>query len=588
MNRALAVLFCLAAGPAGAALAAAPPPADPVLLQAMKAEIGRSLERLRLEQMEGPYFVEYAVDDLETMNLAASFGALLAVQRERARPLRVEVRVGNYELDNSGFFSRDSWFDWSNNLELVDEDDLPALRRDLWLATDAAYKKALETLAKKAAVQKNKVELEKIPDFARAVPRQSLAPPAPFTLDTAAWEGVVRRLSSIFKEFPAIQESRVTVQAISGARYLANSEGTAIRQPLALVSLIARATTQAEDGMALTHFRPFLATTMDRLPEEKALAEGIRQMARELTSLTSAPVIEKYIGPVLFTGQASAEVFAQLLAPHLSGQRPPLLEDERFGQALSQNRLADRFGRRVLPPFFAVIDDPGMAEWQKTSLMGSYQFDEQGVPGQAVTLVDQGVLRGLLMSRRPRKEITESNGHGRGVSGEPPAAFVSNLVVQAKGGKTLDELKKELIENCRVQGMEYGLRVAFMDVPELSRRENPGSGEARKSTLTPPVLVYKVYVDGGREELVRGLEFGEITPRTLKEILAAGSETLVWSRPFTPPRLGFSSPDPGPLGLSTLPVSIVAPAVLFDELELQREKTPQKLPAYLPNPAFAR
>lgn len=586
--RAVSGLFWLSLVAAGGVLAGVPAAAESPLLQAMQEEMSRSVARLRLEAMDGPYFVEYAVDDLETMNLSASFGALLASQHERVRPLRVDVRVGSYDLDSSGFLTRDSWFDWSSDTDLVEEDDPAALRRDLWLATDAAYKKALETLARKKAVLENKVELEKIPDLARSEPQRSLELPAPMVFDAAAWEGKVRRLSGIFKEFPAIQESRVTVQAVSGARYLVNSEGTGIRQPWALVSLIARATTQASDGMALTHYVPFLATTMDRLPDEGDMASRIRRMAEELTQLAAAPVIDKYIGPVLFTGQAAAEVFAQMLAPHLSGQRPPLLEDERYAQVLPQNRLAERFGRRVLPSFFAVTDEPGRSEWQGHHLIGGYRFDDQGVPGQSVQLIEQGVLRQLAMSRRPRKEIQVSNGHGRAVSGEPVSAFVSNLIVQAGNGKSLAELKKDLIENCRVQGMDYGLMVTWMDVPEMSRRESSGRGENQKTSLNPPVLVYRVWVADGREELVRGLEFGEITPRTLKEILAAGTETAVWSRPVTPPRIGYGSPDSGPMGLSTLPVSIVAPAVLFDELELQGEQTPQKKPAFLPHPFFAK
>jgi len=243
------------------------PVADP-LLQAMRQELSRAMSSLQLEQMERPYFIEYALDDLETLDLAASFGMLLGSRHERSRPLRVDVRVGSYEQDSSEFLGRQSQ-PWGFASSLVLEDDVTALRHDLWYVTDAAYKRALEQIAQKRAALRNKVQTEQIPDFAQAEPQRFLGPVPTLALDVTKGEGVARRLSAIFREYPQIQESRVIVHALRGSRYLVNSEGTEIRQPLTLASLVASASTQAPDGMRLWHYVPLHAPDPARLAELK-------------------------------------------------------------------------------------------------------------------------------------------------------------------------------------------------------------------------------------------------------------------------------------------------------------------------------
>ncbi len=582
--RVLAVVLALLLAASGPPAGATPRPETDAILAAMQQELSRAVSSLRLETLEKPYFVEYAVSDLATFDLTASFGALVESRVDRSRPLRVDVRVGDYDLDNSEFLGRQSSFSWASS-GLVLEDDVTALRHDLWYATDTAYKRALEQIAQKRASLRNRVLREPLPDFARAEPQRFSGPNPAAGFDQARWEAVAKRLSAVFREFPAIEESRVVLHALSGSRYLVNSEGTAIRQPWALASLVVSGSTRAPDGMQLWHYAPFHAHDLAQLPEESALTVSVRRMAGELSALASAPVLDRYIGPVLFTGPAAPEVFAQLLAPELSGQRPPLTEDERMAARLPQARLAERLGRRVLPAFFSVVDDPTKGEFSGRSLLGSYRFDDQGVPAQALSLVEKGVLKSFVMSRRPRKEIPASNGHGRSSAYGSPTAEIGNLILEAAPGKDPDELKRDLIESCRAQGMEYGLRIDLLDVPFLSgREETVGRGRGERETITPPVIAYKVYVADGREELVRGLSVSEMSVRTLREITAAGREPVVWSRPYVGRGLGFSSP--GPLGIDSLAVSVAAPAVLFDELELRKPEGPQTKPALLPNPAF--
>lgn len=582
---AVAAVLAIEVGAAWAASSGEPARVEgDALLRAMQAESTRALGSLSLGDLDRPYFIEYAVSDLEVVDVTASLGALVESERSRIRPLRADVRVGSYDLDNSEFLGRQAYFPWASTF-LATDDDENALRHDLWLATDAAYKKALEQIAAKRAVLRNRVRDQAVPDFSKEQPQRHAGPaPAP-SADAARLEGLARRLSAVFRAFPAIQDSEVEIAWLRGSRYLVNTEGTAIREPWNLVSLVARATLQASDGMRIWHYAPTFARDPDHLPSEEVLLAAVRKMAGEILALAAAPALDRYVGPVLVTGPAAPELLAQLLAPELSGQRPPLLEDERMSFRLPQARFAERLGRKVLPTFLGVVDDPTLESFGDEPLFGGYRFDAQGVPARPVVLVENGILKSLASSRRPRKEIPSSNGHARATAYAPPIASVSNLVVRSATGETRDDLVRRLIDSCRAQGMEYGLRIDRLDLPALSGRDDPGVRRGTPETIQPPTLAYKVFVADGHEELVRGLAVTEMSVRTLREVVAAGGEPVVWTRPYLPRSLWLGSP--GALGTESLPVSIVSPSLLLDELELKRPEGAAEKPAILPSPLAA-
>lgn len=567
---------------------------EDVLLKALKDELSRSVEKLQLKNMEKPYYIEYTVEDTEMLMVKAIFGAVVSSTNSKSRLLKVDVRVGNYDFDNTGFISQRSMYSafGSRPRQIVLENDYMALRQDVWLATDATYKRALEQLAEKQSFIKTKVQEEEIPDFSHEEVITSIAPRKSLEYDKSKWEKVLRSLSDIFREFPAIYDSGITLFLKVTNKYFINSEGTMIRQPVTLFSLYARASTQAPDGMQLKHFVPFYGTYIEQLPSQKEMTAAIRKISRELTALTSAPVLENYLGPVLVTGEAASEVFAQVLAPQLSGDRPPLIEQQRMAAMIAESKLASRLDRRVLPSFFTVVDDPTQTTLGKHPFIGAYKVDDQGVPTRPVTLIDRGVLKTLLMSRRPRKEISQSNGHGRSMPFVSPSAQIGNLFIKTTEGKTITELKQDLIELCKDQGLSYGLLIKKLDNPSITGRDLTSSsymmrGGQQKETITAPLMVYKVYVENGREELVRGLTVEEMSVRTLKDIVAAGSNYYVNNRLTAGgglKGLSFSLVTP----VTGIPTTAIAPSVLFEELELKKPSGPQQKPALLKHPFFSK
>ena len=598
--RAWALFLAFCAHPAaGAQQAAGEQPGaaerSDVLLRAMRDELVRSADTLQLEDLERPYFIEYAVVDRESTVIEATFGASVQNEQTHTRSLRVDVRVGSHELDSSEFVGGRSFFRFGSfPRDLVREDDYGALRHDLWLATDTAYKEALEQLAQKRAFLQNRVQDEPVPDFSVEGASVLVESPGESAFDAEAWRGTVRRLSGVFREYSAIDESSVTLRVESGQKYLVNSDGTVVRQPASLAVLHARAATRAPDGMRLKHFVPFSGRAVEDLPPEAELEAAVRSMAGELTALAAAPALDDYLGPVLVSGQASTEFFAQLLGDQLSGHRPPLVEDQRMASMMPSSDLANRLNRRVLPASFEVVDDPTRTSLAGAPLIGSYAVDDQGVRSQPVTLVEGGILRTLLMSRRPRREIPQSNGHGRAGTFGPATAQPGNLLVRAEGGLSAAALKAELIDLARDAGLDYGLRVSVLDNPgitgsDLSSRASIFAlmgGGGPPSPLTNPILAYKVYVEDGREELVRGLGFPDVSVRSLRDIVASGEDHHVNNR-FVESGGGGLLPGLG-AGLDghDVPVAVVAPSVLFEELEIERVGGPQQAPILMEHPYF--
>ncbi len=526
-----------------------------VVLNAMSDELNRSMSELRLKDLEKPYFVQYIVVDEEEYAGQATYGAVTSWQRVKQRVLQAQVRVGDYQLDNSDFISSRGESSVAQLVQAPMDNDYRALRHALWLATDSAYKQSAEMLARKRAFLQNKVQDDPTPDFSKENPTQAIKARQTLKIDAEDLQQKIRTWSRIFQSFPEIQRSRIGIVFRLTHRYLVNSEGTRLLQPALLLMVEAEASTQAADGMPISQSVPFYAKSFDALPPSKEIENSIRQMAEDFKAIRSAPTLkEDYSGPVLLAGSASPDFFARILAPNLTGQRGPI--SDRGMQTGRTSDLLDRMNRPVLPVYLSIYDDPSLHQFGKVPLIGYYDIDDQGVPAQRVSIVDAGILSNLLMARRPIPGFLKSNGHGR--SGYPgrETAQISNLIISAAQGKSYDELKQELIKLCRNERLTYGIAIKAL---------------AANAGGIVPALIYKVYVEDGREELIRGVNPATLAVRSLRHIQAAGADMVVANRLM------------GTAGAET-PISVVAPAVLLEEMELKRFSGAQQTPALLTRP----
>jgi TldD protein len=570
------------------ALAAALPlPAQEsdAVLRAMEREMAR-VPGLKLVSLAQPYYVEYAVHDSDSFSASATLGALIGTRRVRFRLPRIQVRVGDYQFDNTNFVGSDAYSGARYDVDELPLDDAPiALRHHLWLATDAAYKGAVEALSMKKAALRNASAAPELPDFWRFSPPPPAFDPRPRPVDDAPWPARVRKLSALFAAFPDVKASAVSVEAASGALYLLTNEGASIRVPEGSAVLRARASAQAADGMPLHDAEFFYAFDPALLPADAALEPAIRRVGQNLAALVQAPAGEPYSGPVLFEGVAAGQLLAQVLGKNLAFPRRPVAPPGRPLPFLS-SELEMRIGSRVLPEWMDVLDDATQRQWRGRPLFGWYRFDLEGVPPAPVLVVDKGVLRNALLSRQPAKGFEASNGHGRlpGAFGAK-AVGIGNLFVSARGGISGAALRNKLIEMCRERNKPYGLLVRKLDFPSSAgmdeiRRLLAGLAQDGARPLSPPILVYRLYPDG-REELVRGLRFRGMNARTLKDIVAASDESFVFDF--------YDSTAPFALvggAMFVSEASVIAPSLLIDDVELDRGREELPRPPLVPAPTL--
>jgi predicted Zn-dependent protease len=504
-----------------------------------------------------PYFLSYSVSDASYVSIRAQYGALADSSARRARVADVQVRVGDPKLDNTHGTHRASAV---NSLQLPLGDDREALAHSLWLATNTGYGNALDSyLRVKTEAQVRAKEEDTSPDFSQQSAQTHIGAVAPpIVIDRAAWEQRVRKLSRIFRDYPDVYQNIVILSVENETDYFASSEGSQIVAPHVLARLVAVAVTRADDGMDLFREQTFEAETVDGLPKQADLEAAIRELGKSLEALRKAPVTEPFDGPAILSGRAAAVFFHEVLGHRLEGQRQ---RGDEEGQTFTKD-----IGKEILPGFLSVADDPTIATFGNTWLSGSYQYDDEGQKAERVDLIQDGVLKTFLMSRLPIASFSSSNGHGRGEVGHIPTGRQGNLIVTSTKSVSEAELRKQLIKEAKKQGKPYGLY--FEDISSgfaVTQRSTPQAFEVI------PLVVWRVYVDGRPDELVRGVSIVGTPLAAMKRILATGDKSEVFN--------GECGAESG-----TIPVSAVAPAMLVSEMETQRQPQGSARPPILPIP----
>jgi hypothetical protein len=562
-----------------------PPVEKDTLLRAIKDELHRSRD-LRIISLDLPYFIEYRVADESTFSVRASLGALVASGESTVRLPLVNVRVGDYAFDNTDHIYSEAYSGSRYDPEQLSLDgDYMGYRHELWLATDRAYKTAEDAIARKRSSLKNMNLPDQIPDFSKAPPVRAVLPVHRQTVNETAWKDRVVKLSAVFDAYPRVLSSAIEMQITQATNYLANSEGAVLRTPenLAYIRVVAHGLTP--DGTQVRDAQVVQAFDAGSLPAETELRRQVTEVADHVTALSQAPVGEAYDGPVLFEAAAAAQLFGQLLGDNLKITRKPVVDAGRTAPYVP-SELENRIGSRILPDWIDVVDDPTQTEWRGHTLLGHYLYDIQGVSPAPLALIEKGTLKNLLLTRTPvLKSFDSSNGRARmtGSYGADEPGF-GNLFVRATETVPLPDLKKKLMDLCRERSKPYGMLVRKLDYPSSAsvdelRRMAQSSGNQRP--VSPPLLVYRVYPDG-REELVRSLRFHGVSTRSFKDILAASDESYVFD--FVDSNAPFALMGAGSF---TTSASVIAPSLLFDEMELEpvQEETPK--PPIVPPPTLS-
>ncbi len=542
-----------------------------LIMQAMTDELNRSMHSLKLENQPSPYYIRYQLRETDTFHVETSQGALIAKNRIQARDLDIDLRVGNYKLDSSEEFQR-------TFSGVTIDDDYDAIRRDIWENTDIAYKRAVEDYHKKIASIKEQV-MRDVPDsMSKEEPVVLMEPKLKLAVDEPKWIEVTKRLSKALNNFPRLKRASVDMVCDVSNRYLINNEGFKHRVGDERWEVTVCASSQAEDGAILSDVEVFAANTEDKMPTVEAMEEKVKALGQRVSDSADAKsIILDYSGPVLLEGQASAEFFVQVLVPHLANiDVPPSTSGTSFPR---KNPLSRKLGRRILPTFINIIDDPFATEYKGTPLVGSYALDSDGMRPQKLKLVDRGILKTLCASRMPSRQIKKSNGHA-GYNGQPE---VTCLFISSEKSKPLSELKQQLIDKGRELGLDYVLIVrrssgvlqesrGLLDNSISAPDQHRAMTEDIITNLFPPLSLYKVSVQDGTEELVRGVKFNPVTQHVLKDILAVGDDDAPYLTDLNFAKLSH----------------IVTPSILLEELDLEPQDMRQMRPPVLTNPRFEK
>lgn len=540
-------------------------PADD-MLDVLASELQR--EQAVLSKQPGPpYFISYAMGDVDSVRLGTSFGVLTRRDQERSRALTVDVRVGDYQLDSSHELRGDgSGFDFGGMhgaVRIARDGDPDAVRVALWRQTDERWRHAVEKLQKVKGNVAAKVEAEdNSADFSREGPAVQYAePPVDFAAllgDVEVWIGRLKRYSAALAADPQLYVGDANLSFSLERKYLVTSEGARLAQNLSYAHLTVNGVTKADDGMELPLFLSYSAARPADLPAEDKVLTDVAAMAKKLVALRTAPLVDPYTGPAILSGRAAGVFFHEVFGHRVEGHRQ---KNEDEGQTFKK-----KVGEQILPKTMNVVFDPTIAESHGFILVGRYAYDDEGVKAQPVAVVDRGVFKNFLMSRSPIVGFPRSNGHGRAQAGHAPVSRQSNMLITSSAPLGLAQLRQKLIAECKAQKKPYGL--LFADIEggfTFTGRDIPNMFNVL------PVEVYRVYVDGRPDQLVRGVDLVGTPLVMLSKIALASDRYDVFN--------GHCGAESG-----WVPVSAVAPDLLVTQIEVQKKSKSQERPPLLPRP----
>lgn len=520
----------------------------------LASELNRNFEVLKGKGSPPAYFMSYSVSDATEDVVRASFGALLRSASDHRRAFDCSVRVGSPQLDNyhklDGQQAR-----FTRALALPLEDIANPIRRLVWLETDRCYQAAVQRLAEiNSRIPNDGGGKGAVLEFSPEPAAVSLLRSDARKLDRDAWTNRLRKLSAGFLEFPGVLQSEIMASNHSSSRIVVNTDGTRVQIASNVSRVVITSRAKASDGEDLELYDSFESFDPEKLPNDNTLLQALILQADLMQRLKRAPETDPYVGPAIFSARAAAVLFHEVLGHGLESR------------GADGAPLTSRLNQTILPSTYTVVSAPTITQAGPYDLIGSYSHDDEGVTARPVVVVENGVLKSLLLSRTPTAGFPQSNGHGRRQSGFEVVARQSNLFVDSTATVKNDDLRANLVAEVTRQGKPYGLYI------ERLRVGNPIPGPA--GVPIRPILIvagYRIFASGRKEELIRGA--------ALDGDLLKIFEKITMTSDF---KQALNLYDQGESG--TVPVSIVAPPFLTSVVQIKRTAKPSDRPPFLPGP----
>lgn len=535
------------------------------LLTTLKQELKYSMESLS-KQKTAPYFMSLRLQDSKMVVVQSNLGVASA-DSSRQRMVTPQIRLGSYELDNFKYKNQGSGATGQNVrngqgvLIPLSGQVIPAMRQAIWKETLRRYDVALGNLEQaKSKTLTGQDNEDKAPCFSKAPVEsyyeEDLAEGQKH-IDINFWQDRLNKITNVFKQYKNIEQGTANIQFEVYRNYFVNTDGSEIVQNRRVARVMISASVMAPDGMNCPLNQDYLSYTLEDFPSEAQMIADAKNMVERLEALRNAPIADPYTGPAIMSGPASGVFFHEIFGHRLEGHRM-----KSGGQTFKK-----MIGQKLLPETFNVFCDPTLQYYHGNALNGYYKYDDEGVKAQKVMNVTNGVLTNFLMSRVPLDGFPVSNGHGRMVGGNDPVSRQSNLIVETTKPYTDEQLRKMLIDEAKKQKKPYG----YFFKTVTSGFTFTGEGGSLNSFNVTPIEVYRVYVDGRKDELVRGVDLIG-TPLSMFSNITAASNSV---STFT----GVCGAESG-----WVPVSASSPMIFVTKIETQRRQKDNQKARVLPAP----
>lgn len=554
---------------------------DELIFKAMNDELNRSISKLTINKYPAPFFIAYQLSDGQSLTIQATLGALRSSNEAPARAQNIRLMVGDYKLNDENFISGSPGFSSGAYLSLPLDNDYDAIRRAFWIASDQSYKRAIETYDQKlsALKQQNKTDEEKPDDFSKITPVSLIMKGTPVKYDKAKWEAFAKDVSGVFKASTQIGNSSVILGLANACVYVTTNEGTKLIIPLSIACLWINANTQADDGEVLNDQLLYYALTPEQLPSADKIKQDIKQMSDNMSALSKAPSFkDNYSGPVIFEGEAAAELWAQKLFKNnsLVASREPVYAVERQNQG-SVNKMDDKINQKICSENITIKETPKLKSFNNISLIGSFEIDSEGViPKDELVLVDKGFLKTMLNDRVPTNKIKESNGHRRFSLIGPTvnAAKAPGVInIAYNNGEPIKSFRKAVLKDAEKNGLEFIYVIRKLEIPNPGQNRSMASMMGSRLAVSKPVGIYKVVVKTGEEQLVRSAVISEFPITKFKEISMGSKEQMVYNTLLN----------------SMTPVSFIVPqALVFNDVSIEKDKNSKAKLPIVPNPLLSQ
>ena len=508
-----------------------------------------------------PYYISLRVEDSKKQTISTTFGALIDSHEDHSRSLTPTVRVGSYKFDNFHPGGQ-SFMNNYTSVSIPFDDNAKAIQLTIWNALDKSYQKSVNNLGSIKSSQAVTVAAEdKSLDFSKTEVEKYFEPAMSekqSRFDPKKWEVRLRKYSALFLKDSHIISGTANFNFETSRKYYIDTDGSESAQNATSARIFISGIIKADDGMELPLYLSYFSFTPEGLPDDKTIENDVQKLVDKLIQIRTAPVVQPYTGPALLLGSASGVFFHEIFGHRVEGQR---MRNESDGQTFKK-----KVGESVLPLTFSVYMDPELKNYKGQDLSGHYIIDDQGVRGERVNVVENGILKNFLMTRTPIDGFPRSNGHARASNGMEVTARQSNLIVSTSDLKTDDQLRQLLIAEAKAQGKEYGYVFASVS-----------GGFTMNSTYMPnafnvtPIEVYRVYVDGRPDEMVRGVNLVGTPLSMFSQIICAGGKSEIF--------IGFCGAESG-----TVPVTAISPSILVRQVEMQRNSKSQNRPPILDRP----